>query len=113
MVKNLPAVQAMWVRYLGQEDPLEKEMATHSSILAWEITCTEEPGRPHSPWGCKRVRHNLETKQQQHTKFGIRSMVGHFLTDSPGALNVLETGGWDNKSVVGLEVGSLPLKHMP
>ena len=44
-VKNLPAVQQMWVRFLGQEDPLEKEMATHSSILAWRIPWTEEPGR--------------------------------------------------------------------
>ena len=44
MVKNLPAMQEMQVRSLGQEDPLEKEMATHSSILAWEIPWTEEPG---------------------------------------------------------------------
>ena len=44
-VKNLPAVQETLVSSLGQEDPLEKEMATHSSILAWEITWTEEPGR--------------------------------------------------------------------
>ena len=44
VVKNLPAKQEIWVRSLGQEDPLEKEMATHSSILAWEITWTEEPG---------------------------------------------------------------------
>ena len=65
VVKNLPAVQEMRVRYLGQEDPLEKEMATPFSILAWEITWTEEPGSLHSPWGCKRVRHNLEAKQQQ------------------------------------------------
>ena len=45
MVKNLPAVQEMQVRSLGQEDPLEEEMATHSSILAWEIPWAEEPGR--------------------------------------------------------------------
>ena len=44
-VKNLPAVQKTWVRSLGWEDPLEKEMATHSSILAWRIPWTEEPGR--------------------------------------------------------------------
>ena len=44
MVKNPPAVQETWVRYLGWEDPLEKEMATHSSILAWRIPWTEEPG---------------------------------------------------------------------
>ena len=44
MVKNLPAMQEMWVRFLGQEDPLEKEMATLSSNLAWKIPWTEEPG---------------------------------------------------------------------
>ena len=45
LVKNLPAMQETWVQFLGQEDPLEKEMATHSSILAWRIPWTEEPGR--------------------------------------------------------------------
>ena len=43
MVKNLPAVDEMWVRSLGREDPMEEEMATHS-ILAWGIPWTEEPG---------------------------------------------------------------------
>ena len=43
MVKNLPAMQETRVKFLGQEDPLEKEMATHSSILAWENPWTEEP----------------------------------------------------------------------
>ena len=45
VVKNLPAMQEMQVRSLGWEDPPEKEMATHSSILAWRIPWTEEPGR--------------------------------------------------------------------
>ena len=44
LVKNLPAVQETQVRSLGWDDPLEKEMATHSSILAWKISWTEEPG---------------------------------------------------------------------
>ena len=44
VVKNLPAAQEMQVPSLGHEDPLEKEMATHSSILAWKIPWTEEPG---------------------------------------------------------------------
>ena len=44
MVKNLPTVQETWVQSLGQEDSLEKGMATHSSILAWRIPWTEEPG---------------------------------------------------------------------
>ena len=45
MVKNLPAIQETWVQSLGREDPLEKGMATHSSILAWRIPLTEDPGR--------------------------------------------------------------------
>ena len=57
MVKNLPVKQEMWVRSLGKEDPLEKEMATHSSILAWEIPWTEEPGRLQS-MGSERVGHD-------------------------------------------------------
>ena len=54
---NLPAMQETQVRSLGQEDTLEKEMATHSSILAWEIPWTEEPGRIQS-MRSQRVRHN-------------------------------------------------------
>ena len=54
----------MWVRSLDQEDTLEKEMATHSSIFAWEIPWTEEPGGLQS-MGSQRVGHNLATKQQQ------------------------------------------------
>ena len=57
VVKNLPAVQVTQVQSLGQEDPLEKGMATHSSILAWRIPKTEEPGRLQS-MGLQRVRHN-------------------------------------------------------
>ena len=52
-VKNLPAVQETWVQSLGWEDALEKEMATHSSIVAWRIPWTEEPGRLTSTWGHK------------------------------------------------------------
>ena len=44
MVKNLPTMRETWDRSLGQEDPLEKEMATHSNTLAWKIPWTEEPG---------------------------------------------------------------------
>ena len=54
MVKNLPAIQEFWLRYLGQEDALEKGMATHSSILAWKITWTEEPAG-YTPWGLKEL----------------------------------------------------------
>ena len=60
MVKRLPAVPAVWetqVRSLGWEDPLEKEMATHSSTLAWKIPWTEEPSRLQS-MGSQRVGHD-------------------------------------------------------
>ena len=56
-VKNLPAVQETQVRSLGWEDPLKKKMATHSSILAWKISWTEEPGGLQS-MGSQRVGHN-------------------------------------------------------
>ena len=52
MVNRLPAVQETGVRFLGHDDPLEKEMVNHSSILAWKIPWMEEPGRL-SPWGHK------------------------------------------------------------
>ena len=58
-VKRLPTVQETWVRTLGQEDPLEKEMATHSSTLAWKIPWTEEHS---SPWG----RKELDTTERLH-----------------------------------------------
>ena len=57
MVKNLLAVQETWVRSLGQEDPLEKGTATHSRILAWRLTWTDEPGGLQS-MGLPRVGHD-------------------------------------------------------
>ena len=57
MVKRLHAMRETWVQSLGWEDPLEKEMATHSSMLAWKIPWTEEPGRLQS-MGLQRVGHN-------------------------------------------------------
>ena len=57
MVKNLPAMQETWARSLGWDDPLEKEMAIHSGILAWRIPWTEEPGGLQSV-GLQRVRHD-------------------------------------------------------
>ena len=56
-VKRLPAEQETWIRSLGWEDPLEKEMATHSSTLAWKIPWVEEPGRLQS-MGLQRVEHD-------------------------------------------------------
>ena len=57
VVKNLSAMQETWVQSLGQEDPWKKGMATHSSILAWRILWTEEPGRLQF-MGLQRVRHD-------------------------------------------------------
>ena len=63
MVKNLPAAQETWIQSLGWKDPLEKGMATHSSILAWRIPWTEEPGGLQS-MGSQRIRHD----SAQHTQ---------------------------------------------
>ena len=60
LVKNLPTMQETRVQSLGQEDPLEKEMSTHSSIFAWRIPCTEEPGGLQS-MESQRVRHDWAT----------------------------------------------------
>ena len=71
MVKNLPAMQETWVQSPGGEDPLEKDMATHSSILAWRIPWTEEPDGLQS-MGLQRVEDksaiNIHTHTQTHTQ---------------------------------------------
>ena len=64
MVKNLPTMWETWVQPLDREDPLEKEMATHSSVLTWEIPWTEEPGGLQSV-RMQRVGRHLMTKRQQ------------------------------------------------
>ena len=78
MVKHLSKMRETWVRSLGREDLLEKEMATHSSILAWKIPWTEELGAGYCPWGCK----ELGTTERLHFK-APQSSVGHphFITD--------------------------------
>ena len=73
-VKNLPAMREAWVQSLGWEDPLEKGMVTHSSILAWRIPWTEEPGGP-SLWGHKE---SDTTEQLTHI-----SQLRHKLAESP------------------------------
>ena len=82
LVKNLPTMQETWVRSLGQEDPLEKEMATNSSILAWKIPWTEEPGGIQS-MGSPRVRYNLATKLPLHW------LTTYFLQISPNKTPVV------------------------
>ena len=71
MVKNLPAMQETWVWSLGREYSLEKEMATHSTILACEIPWTEEPGG-YSPWGCK----ESDMTEQQNTHYYLGAALG-------------------------------------
>ena len=70
-VKNLPAMQKARVPSLGQEDPLEKGMATHSSILAWRIPWTEEPGGLHSPCGCKELDMSEQLIHTHTFKFSV------------------------------------------
>ena len=66
LVKKLPTVQKTQVKFLGHEDPLEKEIATHSSILAWRTPWTEEPGGLPTVHGVPRIRHDLVIKSPCH-----------------------------------------------
>ena len=75
MVKPLPTMWETRVRSLGQEDPLEKKMATHSSILVWEILWAEEPGGLQS-WVSQRVKHNWTTNTLTHFHFITRTEPG-------------------------------------
>ena len=68
MVENLPATRETWVPSPGRENPLEKGMATHSSILAWRIPWSEEPGRLQS-MGLQRVGHDRETDTHVWSKY--------------------------------------------
>ena len=75
-VKNLPTMQETWVQSLGGEDPLEEEMAVHSSILAWRIPWTEEPGGLYSPWGRKESHATEATcMQAPHSHDGIELQI--------------------------------------
>ena len=73
-VKKLPSMQEPQVKSLGWEEPLEKEMATHSSVLAWKIPHTEEPGIGLQSMGLQRVGHNWATK--------INSQISYFKNKS-------------------------------
>ena len=89
-LKRLPAMQETWVRSLGREDPLEKEMAPHSSTLAWKIPWTEEPGRLQS-MGSRRVGHDCSHGWAEAHLLLPRGVCGWalFPPGSPGFL-----GGW-------------------
>ena len=82
-VKNLPAMQETWVRSLGQEDPLEKEMATHSSTLAWKIPWREEPG------GLQSMGSLRDMTERLHFHFSL-SCIGE------GNGNPLQCSGLEN-----------------
>ena len=76
MVKNLPAMQKTRVLSLSGEDSLEKRMTTHSSILAWRIPWTEEPGKLQS-MGSQTVEHNRATNTHTHTHADFHTLKGH------------------------------------
>ena len=76
LVKHLPAMQETWVRSLGQEDPLEKEMATHSSILAWRIPWTEKLG------GLQSTGHK-ESDMTERLHFHFHFQVAHLVKNLP------------------------------
>ena len=82
VVKRLPAVQHTWVQSLGQEDPLEKEMETHSSILVRKIPWMEEPGGLHGSWG----RKGSDTTER---------LCFHFTVSQPEFLPTLRS--WDHQ----------------
>ena len=76
----------MWVQSLAQKDPLEGEMATHSSIVAWKIPWTEEPGGLHSSWGHKESDATERTRTQLHTRhsaMGFEQVIQYKLRNSP------------------------------
>ena len=91
-IKNPPTMQETRVRSLDQEDPLEKEMATHASILAWKISWTEERGGPQS-MGLQKSRHDLAIEQQgitnapgsEHPEAGVEVPQGRSWTGGEGA----------------------------
>ena len=90
-LKHLPAMREAWVRSLGWEDPLEKEMATHSSILAWRIPWMEEPGGLYSSWG----RTELDATEQLH-----------FLAlESDGKMSAYNAGGLGSIPGLGRSLG--------
>ena len=87
MVKNLTAMWETQIQLLGWEDPLKKEVASHSSILAWRIPCTEKHGRL-QPMGSQRVRHNRVKPLRKHSPFlPTKGKIGPYICRAhPGNL---------------------------
>ena len=109
-VKNLPALQATWVRSLGWEDPLKKGMATHSSSLAWRIPRTEEPGRLQST-GSQRVGHDWATNT---FTFIFTHTPYYIYTDPEGRWGVSFPQEWfmDGVSHLDSEQAELSAQHL-
>ena len=81
IVKNLPAMQKTWVQSFGWEEPLEKGMAIHSSILALKIPQTEEPS--YSPWGCKELEMTDNTTMTFKKREKLKANLSHGLKKTP------------------------------
>ena len=91
IIKNLTALQETWLRSLGQEDPLEKEMATHSSILAWRISWTKEPNRLYKLEEMSFLGGSILTMLINHlysilSKWSLNICLDPFTINSPVAL---------------------------
>ena len=103
MVKHLPTIWETWVQSLGQKDPLEKEIATHSSTLAWKIPWTEEPGRLQS-MGSQRVRHDWATSLSHNltSPFTLSASLlsSDLLSSSPPQFPVIDCfpSHWENRN---------------
>ena len=101
-------MQGTQAQFLGQEDPLEEEMSTHSSILAWEIPWTEEPGGLQST-GLQRVRHDWVTEQQPAKGCGQRHVLLASISGWPGgscSSPIILTFQWaDSRDIPGLSRG--------
>ena len=89
MVKRLPTMRETWVQSLGWEDLLEKEMATHSSILAWKIPWTEEPGS-YSPWGHKSWTRLSDFSFFSFTACGVTKSLTRFSNRTKSFIETLD-----------------------
>ena len=107
-LKHLPPMRETWVRSLGQEDPLEKEMAIHSSILAWRIPWMEKPSRLQST-GLQRVGHNWATSSYLCPLPPVSLILN--LTSPPAIKHQPAAGGWHLPLFVSLERRSWLLSH--
>ena len=112
--KNPPAMREAWIRSLGGEDPLEEGMGTHSSVLAWRIPWTEEPGGLHSPRGCKQLG-TTERPGTQHTRSSkCLARIKHFRCSKPLKLCYCAMAALGNQWNHHIEIvlTTLPCEHI-